>query len=1309
MSSSPDIAPRTAAALAASPDELAFPIPSRLKSRDVFRLLVRVWPFVRPYRRHLVYLFLLMIPSLPAGLFGLTIIRILFDVVGHGAPLKPAEAWLLHVPVGAPRTMVLWHVGIVTGVVGLILLPLGFLTLGYAVWILQRISNLFRVNLYTRLQELSLRFHSEEKIGDAIFRMFQDAAAIPQVISGLVIQPLRFVPFLIANLVWLFTFDASIAMIALALLPLNFILAWAFSDPLRHAFVAEREAMAQATTRIEETLASIKTVKAFGTEPSESSLYARDNWDAFVAARRARLMLAAYRVLSNTLRGLAYVAALYFGARQVLHGGSAGFARAAVSLGLFQGELAVFQSMATRTRGITDLWGSMQDVVVAIARVLEMLTKPAEEQVASGVRIPTADAVALRFDQVSFSYEPGAPVLSEVSFEARPGEITAIAGASGSGKSTIIALAVRFFDSSAGKIMFGADEIRELDLAAWRGELSVALQENPLFTASVRDNVAYGRPDASPAEVATAVERAGLGEFVRSLPAGLATVLGEKGAKLSVGQAQRIGLARALLRDARVLLLDEPTSALDGATEAVVMRGIRAWVNEQPDRRLAIVATHRRTTAAHADRAYHIAAGRLSAADDLSLAPAPGAEARNGYEARPLAAPVLVNGGANDHADSVALTTDSRRNLLYRDERAPLKAREALGLMVWSWPFISAHRRLVWKKTALAFFSLTFFLMTPWPVKIVIDNVIDGGPLSGIPRWLLHPLVGDDRALLLAVMGLFLLFTAIVIGMVGTDSPGLATSVDSSGLDQAGMTANAANDGWSLWNGLFGFWETTVTLDLTQRINQTVRTTIYERFLRSPLALYADQKIGDAVFRVMYDSASIGAVIYSGVLAPLMSIFMFLLTIVVLRAQFSNEPMIPLLAALILPVVAIGASVFGRLLRDQSQNMRERGSDAMAVFEERVAQVQLIKAFGQEARESEAVNAASWDSYRSTLRMLGIVFAIGLVVIPVVAFLVAISIYYLMMQVIEGRITLGDVVLLLSYGGMLSNPMSTLGGTWATMQAPIAGLRRIHSVLETLAETRGGANGAGLEEPVTTLEFRDVSVGYDSAAPVLEHVSLDLRVGQMAAIAGPSGCGKTTLIYSLPGFIKPSAGQILVNGIDLALFHGALRERTAFVFQQEALFSATIAENIRYGSPNASEAQIREAAAMADAAAFIERLPNGYDTMLGRRGARLSVGEKQRIAIARAMLRNPQVLVLDEPTAPLDPATEADLIKTLRALAKDRIVLLVAHRAGTLGACDRVYFVHDRTIVASGTHAELLRTCANYQAYQAVTESEIDA
>ncbi len=529
----------------------------------------------------------------------------------------------------------------------------------------------------------------------------------------------------------------------------------------------------------------------------------------------------------------------------------------------------------------------------------------------------------------------------------------------------------------------------------------------------------------------------------------------------------------------------------------------------------------------------------------------------------------------------------------------------------------------------------------------------------------------------------------------------------SGGLDQAGASGGAANNGWSLWNGALGLLETSVTLDLSQRVNQDLRTSIYARFLRSPLGLYGDQKIGDAVFRVMNDSASISEVFYRGVLGPAMSITMFVCAFIVVTMQFSNEPLIPIGCALLLPLIAIGGAFFSRVFRDRSQTMREQGSNVMAVFEERLTNVHLVKAYGTEARETHAVDTASWKSYSSTLKFIGFIFAMVVVLTPPILFLVMSGLYHLFGEVIDKRLTLGDVVLLMSYGGMLARPMGDLGGTWATLQAPISGLRRVFSVLDRLDEdqARGGEVEPGR---IARVEFRNVSIAYDDAVPVVRNISFELHAGELAAFAGPSGTGKTTIISSIPRFIEPCAGEILVNGIDARRVSlNTLRKSIGFVFQQEALFSRSIADNIRYGVPDATDAQMREAARIAGAADFIDALPEKYETMLGRRGARLSVGQKQRIAIARALIRKPDMLVLDEPTAPLDPGSEADLMRTLREIARDRIVLIVAHRAGTLAACDRILFASDGAMVATGSNDELRRTCAPYREYLSVTESEI--
>jgi ATP-binding cassette, subfamily B, bacterial len=358
------------------------------------------------------------------------------------------------------------------------------------------------------------------------------------------------------------------ALIAFAIVPLNLLLAWGFAGPMRRQFLRERQTSAIATTRIEETLAAIRAVKAFGGEEAEKLTYTRENWESFVAARRARLLLATYLVLTNTVRGLAYAGALYFGAREVLAGGRATLIHAGFSLGLFQASLSAFSAMSGRTRALVDLWGSLQDVAVALERVFEMLNKRPESRVASGRVIAPIPHRSLTFDAVGFSYD-GPPVLSNISFEARVGELTAIAGASGCGKSTLIALALRFFNPGSGRILLDGRDVRDFDLASYRALLGTGLQDNPLFTATLRDSLTYGNPAATANEIERAVTRAGLSEFVRALPAGLDTMLGEKGARLSTGQAQRIGLARAFLRDAPILVFDEPTSALDPATNAL--------------------------------------------------------------------------------------------------------------------------------------------------------------------------------------------------------------------------------------------------------------------------------------------------------------------------------------------------------------------------------------------------------------------------------------------------------------------------------------------------------------------------------------------------------------------------------------------------------------------------------------------------------------------------------------------------------------------------------------------------------------------
>jgi ATP-binding cassette subfamily B protein len=263
-------------------------------------------------------------------------------------------------------------------------------------------------------------------------------------------------------------------------------------------------------------------------------------------------------------------------------------------------------------------------------------------------------------------------------------------------------------------------------------------------------------------------------------------------------------------------------------------------------------------------------------------------------------------------------------------------------------------------------------------------------------------------------------------------------------------------------------------------------------------------------------------------------------------------------------------------------------------------------------------------------------------------------------------------------------------------------MRRIHSVLDDLPYDAAPDENGQLPEPIHEVELNDVSFGYLQDAPILKHVPVRFVAGELVGIAGPSGAGKSTLVNCIPRFIEPSSGEVLINGVNARLLSpAALRKRIALVFQEEVLFSATIADNIRYGVPDAPAAAVRRAAEDAGAAEFIERMPQGYSTVLGPRGSRLSAGQQQRVAIARALLCEPDVLILDEPMGPLDPALERALLQTLRRLASTRIVIVVAHRAETLASCDRVHLIVDGRLYASGTHAELMKGCPAYGAHLA--------
>jgi ABC-type multidrug transport system fused ATPase/permease subunit len=597
----------------------------RVTFRLVRRLLSRCLELLRPIRGHLLLFFagfsVLALAFLPVGL-------LLFDAfwtrVLQGHPLRAIEATALGLDptvfavgeslgVEERRRVLERCIAIGLGF-GAVAIPFALALYYYQVWILQRLNQLLRVRLLERLQQLSLRFHAESRIGDALFRTIQDSAMVTQLITVLILIPLAASGRFLFGAIVVTAFDWRVGLFLLLLGPPLVWVAHALGRRLRVAFRHARERNADLTSRIQETLAGIRVIKAYGGEGFEQRRFEAASAGAFAAAFESRALFAFLTIALFWVTAAGLVLAAAWGALQAADGASLhafGAVGAAVwTLGLFNYFKLRFGDGSSALRRAFRTWGSAQDVAIGLDRVFELLDlEPEVTNAPDAVPFPALSR-GVRFEGVRFRYQPDRPALEEVDFEARVGTVTAIVGPTGAGKSTLMALLLRLFDPEQGRILVDDTDLRRIDLDALRAGIAVALQENLLFGATVRENIRYAVPDASDAAVRAAARVACADGFVEGLPEGYETLLGERGTKLSTGQRQRLSIARAVLKDARVLILDEPTAALDAETELAVLERLAEWGRG----RLIFLVTHRLSTIRRADQILLLSDGRIAEA-----------------------------------------------------------------------------------------------------------------------------------------------------------------------------------------------------------------------------------------------------------------------------------------------------------------------------------------------------------------------------------------------------------------------------------------------------------------------------------------------------------------------------------------------------------------------------------------------------------------------------------------------------------------------------------------------------------------------
>ncbi|MGH7039224.1 MAG: ABC transporter ATP-binding protein [Stellaceae bacterium] len=561
-------------------------------------------------------------------------------------------------------------------------------------------------------------------------------------------------------------------------------------------------------------------------------------------------------------------------------------------------------------------------------------------------------------------------------------------------------------------------------------------------------------------------------------------------------------------------------------------------------------------------------------------------------------------------------------------------------------PYLKPYRWQIAWAFAQILLTVGFDLAKPWPLKIVIDNVLGGKPL---------PLAG-----LAALSPELLLVVACVVLVLVT-------------LGTGGLT----------------LWHNYTTIRIGQNMVNDLRGALHAHLQRLSLAYHNRQRVGDLLYRVTADSFAVQTMIMNGVLPILSAV---LLVAGMLGVLLPLDPLLTALALGVVPALFALISGFNRKIVDVAGEVRTTESRVYSLVQWSMAAIKLVQAFTKEDDEHRRFMGASRDSLNATLRLYNWQTLYSGAVNLVIASGTALVVYGGAEAVLSGRLTLGQLIVFISYLAQLYAPINQITQSWGLIAGARAGAKRVFEVLDTETDLADGNLDFPPEGARGAVAWRGVGFGYRAEAPVFSGIDIEVPAGARIAVVGPTGVGKSTLLSLLPRFFDPTEGRIEIDGIDLRRYRlKSLRRQIALVLQPPLIFPLSLRDNIAYGRPEADDAAIERAARLACIDGLVRTLPQGWDTLIGESGISLSEGEKQRVTIARALLRDAPILILDEPTSALDAATEALVMAGIERLSAGRTTFIIAHRLSTVRRCDRIVVLREGAICESGSFAELIR------------------
>lgn len=1128
------------------------------------------------------------------------------------------------------------------------------------------------------------------RTGQVVSRAISDLGAV-QGMLGMTPMALTSLIRLLGTLAIMLVLSPALSLVSVLTIPAMALIIWVSQKPLFAATWSAQQQAAEVATHVEETVTGIRIVKAFAQERRETGTIEALSRSLYALRMRVAKLNARYQPLLQVLPQAALVANVLLGGWLALRGD--------ITIGTFVAFATYLTAITQLSRILAGFISTLQLSAASVSRVFDIIdTDPTYHDPAHPRPIPDGP-LGLAINDVHFS-DGTHHILRGLTFTVPAGSTTALIGPPGSGKSMLTQLLGGFYRPDRGDIALsttsGSIGLNDVATNELRSVLTVSPDEAFLFSASIWDNIAAGRTGATDAEVRAAAEHAQAADFIAQLPDGYDTVVGERGLTLSGGQRQRIALARALVARPRILVLDDATSAIDATTERAL---IEALATHYGDITMLLIA-HRMSTVEAADQVVIVDHGaavesgplhEVSAHSSRFAGLMSGAEAnREQQDAAGFVDALWPRNWSEDAAGD-----GPAPELMAAGGRGPGGGGRSFGGRgfggggggmgrgsAMSAALAAAPTpELLARVDALPPATETPAL--PAEELIAAQHQFSLRQLFARVRWLIATVI----ALLLLTAALDLVFPALVRHAIDVGvRTGQAAALWQAGA--AGLAVVAASWLALRWNGIF-------TARTGERLLYGLRVRSYAHLQRLGLDYFERNLSGAIMTRMTTDIDALSSFLQTALAQATVAAATLIGVIIMLLV---TAPQLAAWALLALPIIIVATLVFRRVSSRLYVKSRERISAVNADFQQSISGLRTAQLHGQQQQLASKFAALSRRYVQARLQAQAAASAYfpGMQAISEITQAAILGLGAGL--IVDKQMTPGTLIAFILYLGMLFGPIQQLSQVFDSYQQATVSFDRISELLATQSSVPNTGRAAVESAASGPLRLEAVDFSYGPGLPtIMGDLNVTLAPGESVALVGPTGAGKSTIVKLLARFHDPVAGSVQAGGRDIRDFDLAQwRTQLGYVPQEPHLFTGTIATNIAYGRPDASEAEITEAAARIGALSVLADIPGGMHHRVSERGGGLSSGQRQIIALARAELVAPKIMLLDEATATLDPATESAILSASKRLVGGRTSVIVAHRLATAAAADRILVIVGGKVVEDGSHDQLIALGGTY-------------